>query len=154
MRPSPVDIVGTIEYDDDDDDDSGHGHDFDMESFYASNLNGMKLLGENQGSLVETEDDDEDVLETVTGEPHYANYLSDLLGPDLPDDDDEDYEDMEDDYDESQDEHGTTAFRDVTDNTFLGGFELRHFNLAPHVPGYERIDLRQEEENMEDSLLK
>ncbi|KAI9472041.1 MAG: hypothetical protein EXX96DRAFT_582696 [Benjaminiella poitrasii] len=92
---------------------------------------------------------DDEVEETVTGTPRYANYLSDLLGPDLPDDDDEDYEDD----DEDMDEFGTLAFRDPTDNSFLGGFELRHFNLAPQVPGFEKINLREQEETTEDSLL-
>jgi hypothetical protein len=105
----------------------------------------------DQGDM-ELMDTEEDSLETVTGEPRYANYLSDLLGPDLPEDDDDEYEDLDD--DDGQDEHGTTAFRDVTDNTLLGGFELRHFNLAPHVNGYEKINLREQEEDMEDSLLK
>ncbi|CEP17435.1 hypothetical protein [Parasitella parasitica] len=95
-------------------------------------------------------DDDDDERETITGQPRYANYLSDLLGPDLPDDDDDDYED-DDPYD--ADEFGTMAFRDPTDNEFLGGFELRHFNLAPNMPGFDDVDLRQQEKCLEDSLL-
>ncbi|KAI8643071.1 hypothetical protein BD408DRAFT_415540 [Parasitella parasitica] len=96
------------------------------------------------------DDDDYNERETITGQPRYANYLSDLLGPDLPDDDDDDYED-----DESceADDFGTMAFRDPTDNEFLGGFELRHFNLAPNMPGFEYVNLRQQEKSLEDSLL-
>lgn len=139
---SSVDIVGTLEYDDYSEDE-----DADMDSFYESNQDGMELMETKE------DEDEEDGLETVTGTPHYANYLSDLLGPDLPEDDDEEYEDIEDDEDD-QDAHGTTAFRDVTDNSFLGGFELRHFNLAPQVKGYEKVNLREQEEDMEDTLLK
>jgi hypothetical protein len=95
--------------------------------------------------------EEEEERETITGQPRYANYLSDLLGPDLPDEEDDDYEDME---DEQTDEFGTLAFRDPTDNEFLGGFELRHFNLAPNVPGYDKLNLREQEETMEDSVLK
>lgn len=97
------------------------------------------------------EDDEDEERDTITGQPRYANYLSDLLGPDLPDDDDDDYEDMDDD---EADDFGTMAFRDPTDNEFLGGFELRHFNLAPNIPGYDAVDLRQQEKDIEDSLLK
>lgn len=96
------------------------------------------------------EDDEEDERETISGQPRYANYLSDLLGPDLPDEDDDDYEDM----DEDRDDFGTLAFRDPTDTSLLGGFELRHFNLAPQVAGFEPINLREQEEDMEDTLLK
>ncbi|CAO0791687.1 unnamed protein product [Mucor circinelloides] len=100
------------------------------------------------------EDDDEEEdeeRETITGQPRYANYLSDLLGPDLPDEDDDDYEDMDD--DDEADNYGTMAFRDPTDNEFLGGFELRHFNLAPNIPGYDVVDLRQQEKDAEDTKL-
>lgn len=101
------------------------------------------------------EDDDEEEdeeRETITGQPRYANYLSDLLGPDLPDEDDDDYEDMDD--DDEADNYGTMAFRDPTDNEFLGGFELRHFNLAPNIPGYDVVDLRQQEKDAEDTKLQ
>ncbi|KAI8988095.1 hypothetical protein BDF20DRAFT_305550 [Mycotypha africana] len=104
---------------------------------------------------------DEDDLEledreTITGQPRYANYLSDLLGPDLPDDDDEEDDDDDEDYmfmDEDSDEFGTLAFRDPTDNEFLGGFELRHFNLAPDVPGFKKVDLRSQEDSIQDTQL-
>ncbi|KAI9279172.1 hypothetical protein BY458DRAFT_584974 [Sporodiniella umbellata] len=86
--------------------------------------------------------------ETVTGEPQYANYLSDLLGPDLPDEDDEDYH-----FEQMSDDYGTLAFRDPSDNDFLGGFELRHFNLVPNYPGFEKVDLREQEKTQEDTLL-
>lgn len=99
----------------------------------------------------EEEEDDDDERETISGQPMYSGYLSDLLGPDLPDEDDEDYEDME---AENQDEFGTLAFRDPTDNDFIGGFELRHFNLAPNVAGFQKVDLRAQEETIEDTLLK
>lgn len=98
------------------------------------------------------QDEDDEERETITGQPRYANYLSDLLGPDLPDDDDDDYEDMDD--DDEADDFGTMAFRDPTDNEFLGGFELRHFNLAPNIPGYDAVDLRQQEKDAEDTQLQ
>lgn len=105
----------------------------------------------NQDQDMDDSDEDEE-RETITGQPRYANYLSDLLGPDLPDDDDDDYEDMDD--DDEADSFGTMAFRDPTDNEFLGGFELRHFNLAPNIPGYEVVDLRKQEKDAEDTLLQ
>ncbi|GAN10614.1 hypothetical protein MAM1_0376c10158 [Mucor ambiguus] len=105
-------------------------------------------INEDQ-DMDESEEDEE--RETITGQPRYANYLSDLLGPDLPDEDDDDYEDMDDD---EADDFGTMAFRDPTDNEFLGGFELRHFNLAPNVPGYDVVDLRKQEKDAEDTRLQ
>ncbi|KAI8356133.1 hypothetical protein EDC96DRAFT_576870 [Choanephora cucurbitarum] len=99
----------------------------------------------------EEEDEEEEEEETVTGQPTYMNYLSDLLGPDLADDDDDDYEDE---MDPSQDDYGTLAFRDPTDNDLLGGFELRHFNLVPNAPGFDKVDLRAEEQDIEETLLK
>ncbi|CAO3676025.1 unnamed protein product [Rhizopus microsporus] len=92
--------------------------------------------------------DDEEL--TVTGEPRYANYLSDLLGPDLPDEDEDDDFSS---YEQNADAYGTLAFRDPRDNQFLGGFELRHFNLAPNFPGFEKVNLREQEETEEDTYL-
>lgn len=106
---------------------------------------------EDRQQQKEVEEDDEEEEETVTGEPTYANYLSDLLGPDLADDDDDDYEEE---MDYSQDNYGTLAFRDPTDNDLIGGFELRHFNLVPNDPDSENVDLRAQEEDLEDTLLK
>ncbi|RCI00889.1 hypothetical protein CU097_012492 [Rhizopus azygosporus] len=93
--------------------------------------------------------DDEEL--TVTGEPRYANYLSDLLGPDLPDEDEDDDFSS---YEQNADAYGTLAFRDPRDNQFLGGFELRHFNLAPNFPGFEKVNLREQEETEEDTYLQ
>jgi hypothetical protein len=108
--------------------------------------------GSSSNSEDEKDEDEEmdEYRETITGQPRYPEYLSDLLGPDLPDEDDDDYEDDSEDVDD----YGSLAFRDPTDNEFLGGFELRHFNLAPNVAGFEKVDLREQEETIEDSLLK
>ncbi|KAI9265832.1 hypothetical protein EDC94DRAFT_47219 [Helicostylum pulchrum] len=95
---------------------------------------------------------DEEEDETVSGQPRYAEYLSDLLGPDLPEDDDEDYLDDEED-EEDADNYGSLAFRDPNDNEYLGGFELRHFNLGPKIPGYDNINLRKEEKDDQDTQL-
>jgi hypothetical protein len=100
------------------------------------------------------QDEDEDEEETVTGYPTNAGYLSDLLGPDLPDDDDEDEDDVFYMDQDDSDEFGTLSFRDPTDNSLMGGFELRHFNLVPNHPGFEEMDLRAQEKSVEDSLLK
>ncbi|KAG2214327.1 hypothetical protein INT47_000883 [Mucor saturninus] len=101
----------------------------------------------------EEDEEEEEEEETISGQPRYPAYLSDLLGPDLPEDDDEDYEDDEDDDEEQGDNHGSLAFRDPTDNEFLGGFELSHFQLVPSIPGYDDIDLRQDEQDMNETFL-
>lgn len=100
----------------------------------------------------ENSSEEDEERETITGQPRYAEYLSDLLGPDLPDDDDEDY--MDDEEDEETDNYGSLAFRDPTDNEYLGGFELRHFNIGPKIPGYDILNLRKEEKDSEDTELK
>ncbi|KAF7721231.1 hypothetical protein EC973_005093 [Apophysomyces ossiformis] len=88
-----------------------------------------------------TEDDDATL--TVTGK----NSIS-LVGqlrttdPDFePDDEDDSYGDA-------------FRFRDPTDNQYLGGFELRHFGLAPQLSDFDKIDLRKEESSEEDKKLK
>lgn len=101
----------------------------------------------------EEEEEEEDERETISGQPRYPAYLSDLLGPDLPEDDDEDYEDLDDD-EEPGDNYGSLAFRDPTDNEFLGGFELSHFKLVPSIPGYDEVDLRKEEQDVNETSLK
>ncbi|KAG1455729.1 hypothetical protein G6F46_004303 [Rhizopus delemar] len=118
--------------DDDDDDDDNDDNIYD---------------DEDDDEDEEEEDDDDDERETITGQPRYANYLSDLLGPDLPD------EDEDDEFEQMSDDYGTLAFRDPTDNDLLGGFELRHFNLVPNYPGFEEVNLREQEETVEDTLL-
>ncbi|KAG0169524.1 hypothetical protein DFQ28_003602 [Apophysomyces sp. BC1034] len=45
-------------------------------------------------------------------------------------------------------------FRDPTDNEYLGGFELRHFGLAPQLSDFDTIDLRKEETSEEEKKLK
>lgn len=136
--PSPVHIIGTLLIDD-------------YESDSDVDMDNQQDVDKQEDDDDDYEDDEDEERDTITGQPRYANYLSDLLGPDLPDDDDDDYEDMDDD---EADDFGTMAFRDPTDNEFLGGFELRHFNLAPNIPGYDAVDLRQQEKDIEDSLLK
>ncbi|KAI7898258.1 uncharacterized protein BX663DRAFT_525718 [Cokeromyces recurvatus] len=123
----------------------------DEATLIVTGANSVNLIGTIEKYEMEdsSEGDEENELETLTGAPRYANYLSDLLGPDLPDEDEDEYEDEM----EEMDEFGTLAFRDPTDNSFLGGFELRHFNLAPQVPGFERVNLREQEESVEDTLL-
>lgn len=123
---SPVNIVGTLEED------------------------SSSSSGEEDQDMEEEDEDEDEERETITGQPRYPEYLSDLLGPDLPDEDDDDYQDESEDVDD----YGTLAFRDPTDNEFLGGFELRHFNLAPDVAGFEKVDLREQEETLEDAMLK
>ncbi|KAI8982638.1 hypothetical protein BDB01DRAFT_851125 [Pilobolus umbonatus] len=93
--------------------------------------------------------------ETVSGHPHYPNYLSDLLGPDLPDEDDADYEEDSEEEEEG-DAYGSLAFRDPSDNRYLGGFQLHHFNIEPQpqIRGIEKLNLRKEEKTLEDTLLK
>ena len=57
--------------------------------------------------------------------------------------------------DEEEDDYGPVQFRDPTDQNFLGGFELRHFGLEPHNPYYpDKIDLRKEESDEEDTMLQ
>ncbi|KAI8885321.1 hypothetical protein K501DRAFT_284385 [Backusella circina FSU 941] len=108
----------------------------------------------NQKDDSDEEEEEEEEEETVTGYPTYPSYLSDLLGPDLPDeDDDEDEDDSFYTDQEISDAYGTISFRDVNDNSLIGGFELRHFNLGPDYPGYEKVDLRAQENSVEDSLL-
>lgn len=68
----------------------------------------------------------------------------------------EDEDDISDD-DTSDDDivnYGRNQFRDVSDNRFLGGFELRHFGLAPQVSLFDKIDLRKEETCDEDKKLQ
>lgn len=117
------------------------------------NLVGSLLEDTDQDTSDEEEEDDEDERETISGQPRYPAYLSDLLGPDLPEDDDDDYEDDDDD-EEPSDNHGSLAFRDPNDNELLGGFELSHFKLAPSIPGYDDLDLREEEQDMNETFLK
>ncbi len=100
---------------------------------------------------MESSEEEDEERETITGQPRYPGYLSDLLGPDLPDEEDDDYEDMD---AEDTDEFGTLAFRDPTDNELLGGFELRHFNLVPNAAGFEKVNLREQEEDEDETYLK
>ncbi|RCH80187.1 hypothetical protein CU098_007734, partial [Rhizopus stolonifer] len=101
----------------------------------------------NSDDSNEDEEENEN-RETITGEPRYSNYISDLLGPDLPDEEDDDYQ-----FEQMADDYGTLAFRDPSDNDFLGGFELRHFNLVPNYPGFEKVDLREQEKTKDDTFL-
>lgn len=139
FRFSPVNLVGSL-LDDDMEYDSSDTKDVDMKDIEDE----------------EEDDDDDEDRETITGEPRYGGYLSDLLGPDLPDDDDDDYfdEDDDDELEEGTDHYGTLAFRDPNDNEYLGGFELSHFNLGPKIPGLHTVDLRKEEKDEEDTCLK
>ncbi|KAI8062324.1 uncharacterized protein B0P05DRAFT_245769 [Gilbertella persicaria] len=126
----------------------------DRATLQVDGTNSLDLMGYvelvERDDTEEEDDDDDEEADTVTGQPTYMNYLSDLLGPDLDDEDDDDYEE---DMDMSQDDYGTLAFRDPSDNAFLGGFELRHFNLMPNLPGFEKEDLREQEQDVEESLL-
>ncbi|KAL9539768.1 hypothetical protein MBANPS3_010074 [Mucor bainieri] len=144
---NPVHFTGSMIVDPDASSSEDEDDDMDYAPSQTNQDQDMDLDDEDD----EEEEDDEE-RETITGQPRYANYLSDLLGPDLPDEDDDDYEDMDD--DEDGDDFGTMAFRDPTDNEFLGGFELRHFKLAPHVPGFDVVDLREQEEDAEDTQLQ
>ncbi|KAI7865440.1 hypothetical protein BDF14DRAFT_1883547 [Spinellus fusiger] len=54
---------------------------------------------------------------------------------------------------ELEDTHGSLQFRDPSDNTFLGGFELRHFGLAQQNSPLDAIDLRKEETSSEERAL-
>lgn len=117
--------------------------------FSAIDLIGNLEQDDQQTDSEEEEEDEE--RETITGQPRYSGYLSDLLGPDLPDEEDDDYEDMD---TEEADDYGTLAFRDPTDNEYLGGFELRHFNLVPNAKGFEKVDLRKQELDEEETHLK
>ncbi|KAI9491141.1 hypothetical protein BDB00DRAFT_515453 [Zychaea mexicana] len=55
---------------------------------------------------------------------------------------------------DEEDDYGPIQFRDPSDERFLGGFELRHFGLEPHYSFYpDKIDLRKEESDEEDTML-
>ncbi|KAI9025338.1 hypothetical protein CLU79DRAFT_833992 [Phycomyces nitens] len=54
---------------------------------------------------------------------------------------------------DEEDSHGSLQFRDPSDNTFLGGFELRHFGLAQQNSSFDKVDLRKEETSLEDGAL-
>lgn len=71
-----------------------------------------------------------------------------------------DDEDDKDDTDEEEEEEevvtysGRHMFRDISDDRFLGGFELRHFGLAPQISFHDKIDLRKEETSEDDKELQ
>ncbi|KAL0077252.1 hypothetical protein F4703DRAFT_1882884 [Phycomyces blakesleeanus] len=62
-------------------------------------------------------------------------------------------EDFTPEEDEDADSHGSLQFRDPSDNTFLGGFELRHFGLAQQNSMFDKVDLRKEETSLEEGAL-
>jgi hypothetical protein len=80
-----------------------------------------------------------------------------LTGQVCDDNDDDDKDFQPDENDDDDDEvAGMMQFRDLSDNRFLSGFELRHFGLGspPLMPAYDNIDLRQEEKTPEDKSLQ
>ncbi|SAM02594.1 hypothetical protein [Absidia glauca] len=80
-----------------------------------------------------------------------------LTGQVCDDNDDDDKDFQPDENDDDDDEvAGMMQFRDLSDNRFLSGFELRHFGLGspPLMPVYDNIDLRKEEKTPEDKSLQ